>query len=315
MKLIFTATNLDKFCVIFVADRYIDEHSFYTITLKCPGARRDDINAQYRKFYRGVSTDKFNIYIRKNEIYVEFNTSALWNNDICELWEDLISILTQYPVKLISHKIMRLDFAIDFYYEKELISSLKNKRNIYFHTQKESETYYKNNMSLTYGKSPDNSVIIYNKSAEIAKYESTNHKTNLCEDNGTLYRLEYRCGRQLLSHYGINTFEDVKNKYFDMLYTLMDRNYIASTHKKNKKNGEKYKNIFKKCQIWSSLVKQIRLSTQNDIKKLTRIKQDIPDSKKVTNFTKYIERFMQANANNPEIINQALSMIPKANIF
>jgi len=309
------ATNLDKLAILFTCNKYIDEHSFYTISLKCSGAKRDDINAHYRKSYKGVSSDKFNIYIRRNEIFVEFNTFALWTNDIGSLWKDLISVLIQYPVEIISHKIMRLDYAIDFYYKRDLIASLKNKRNIYFHTQKEAETYYKNNMSLTYGKSPDNSVIIYNKSAEIAKYGSTNHKPDLCEDNNTLYRLEYRCGGQLLSNYGIKTFEDVKNKYFNMLYTLMDRNYIASTHKKSKKNGKKYKNVFQKCRLWSSLIKQIKSLTGDDLEKLTRIQKHIPDLRKATNFARYVERFLQNNADNPEIINQALSMLPRNSIF
>jgi len=297
---ILSATNFDKLNVSYQTKQPFSRQ----ITIKIVEKNKqfsccNNTIARTKKFWFGVTSEKFNLFFRKNEIYVEFNAIALWKYNILCLHEELISLFQKHNIEIIQEKVMRADFAIDFYYEKNLINALKKKNNIKLSTQKEGETTYKNNLSITYGKSPNNSVVIYNKTAEILLHESQNFNQKALLCRGELYRIEYRIGRFLLNQYGITDVHTLTINYFNLLFKLMEKEPIVSTHKKIKKNGIPCKVTFNRCRMWISLMNQIKEQTQQDIKKLTKIKLVPTPEKKAENVEKYLARAFEETKTDP----------------
>lgn len=305
-----SATNCDKLNVVYQTNQSF--HSEITIRLieKYNQFRFCNSNTvKAKKFWFGVTSEKFNIYFRRNEVYVEFNATALWKYDIITLREEIINLFEEFSIQVIKEKIMRVDLAVDFYYEKDLIASLRRKNNIELSTQKEAETTYKNNLSITYGKSPENSLIIYNKTAESQLHGSQNFNSISPMCKGNLYRIEYRVGRFLLAQYGISDILTLTNNYFNLLFKLMEKEAIISTHKKIKKNGLSCKNTFNKCRMWQSLITQIKDTTKQDIKKLTKSEQVLSPERKAENVERYLARTFEEIQKDPvtkKLVEQAV---------
>ena len=79
----------------------------------------------------------------------------------------------------------------------------------------------------------------------------------------------------------------------------MEKEPIVSTHKKIKKNGLPCKITFNKCRTWVSLINQIKQQTQQDIKKLTKIKFVPTPEKKAENVERYLARAFEETKTDP----------------